>query len=77
MSPCTGEAASPAAFVWRTFEILSYGNFLMELRVCYRFYFSRGVIIFAKFLKKTQQLEPNSCGGKCQRSNMFSVSAGS
>lgn len=48
-----GEAASPAAFVRRTFEILSYGNSLMELRVCYRFYFSRGVIIFAKFLKNS------------------------
>lgn len=48
-----GEAASPAAFVWRTFEILSYGNSLMELRVCCRFYFSRGVIIFAKFFKNS------------------------
>lgn len=32
-----GEAASPAAFIWRTFEILSYGNFQMELRVATTF----------------------------------------
>lgn len=44
-----GEAVSPLAFIWRTFEILSYGNVSMALRV--DIISVEVVIIFAKFKK--------------------------
>lgn len=80
MSPCVEEAVYPPAFIWRTSEILSYGNFLMVWRVDTASMSAELLIIFAKFKKKknsAEQLEPNSCGGKCQCSNGFSVSMGS
>lgn len=56
MSPCVEEAVSPPAFIWRTFEILSYGNFWMALRVDTASISAEVLIIFAKFKKIKKKL---------------------
>lgn len=58
MSLCVEEAVSPQAFIWRTFEILSYGNFLMALRVDTDIS-AEVLIIFAKF-KKKKKTQPSN-----------------
>lgn len=52
MSPCVEEAVSPPAFIWRTFEILSYGNFLMALHVDTTSISAEVLILLAKVKKK-------------------------
>lgn len=55
MSLYVEEAVSPPAFIWRTFEILSYGNFVMALCVDTASISAEVLFIFVKFfLKETQ-----------------------
>lgn len=54
MSLCVEEAVFPPAFIWRTFEILSYGNFLMSLCANTASISTEVLIIFAKLKKKTK-----------------------
>lgn len=50
------EAVSPPAFIWRTFEILSYGNFVMALCVDTASISAEVLFIFVKFKKKKKKL---------------------